>query len=234
MLLCTCQTQHMNDAPLSSPTRRRASWTATIGRRAAAVAVLLAGALSVAGCGYNIPPLVPSDPPAQGALGPSELSTLDPDGVERIIASGQARFDLSDGEIPKSAVGLAASDYAPDVNAHGKLIDLEIVGPTGTLEASTDYIRFFTTDASPSIPTITYFLAADDSEDYFQLLRDGSDAYGIDGSDVEAWIESMATDSDGISRYSFQPGNRLGMNVNYELRYDRSSPPQVILVEVYP
>ena len=203
--------------------------------KVAGAGLLIVAAVSLAGCGITIPPLDSTPGPDPAApLGWSELSTLDPDGVNRILASQQARFDMSEGEIQKGTVGLGDADYGPDVNADGELIDLEIIGPAGTLTARTDYIRFFTADDAPTISRITYFLAADEPEDFFQLLRDGSDAYGIDSGDVESWISSIQSDSDGVSRFSFQPGTLLGMNVNYDVRYDAASPPQVVIVEVYP
>jgi hypothetical protein len=44
----------------------------------------------------------------------------------------------------------------------------------------------------------------------------------------------VSSDSDAVSDYSFQPGTLLGMNVNYDLRYDANASKQVVIVDVYP
>ncbi|WP_374946881.1 hypothetical protein [Agreia sp.] len=204
-------------------------------RRAAASIAVLSAVVSLTACGIRIPPLDPNPDSDKGSpVTGTDLSTLDADGIARILATKEARFDLSEGTIDKSVLGLPADEYAPDVQSRDGLISLEIAGPQGTVEAETDRIRFFTTDAQPDVDRITYFLVADSPEAFFELLREGSDAYGLDRASVDDWIDSVETDSDGVSDFSFAPGTSVGLNVNYDVRYDSSAAVQVAIVDVYP
>jgi len=159
---------------------------------------------------------------------------LDPEGIACILESHEARFDLRNGTIDKAAIGLPADGYAPDVQSRDGLIHLEILGPEGVLEASTDRIRFFTTDNVAAVSAITFFLVADTPAEFFALLEEGSDAYGIDRDSVDRWIESVDSEPNAVSDFAFAPGTTLGMNVSYDVRYDESASTQVAIVEVYP
>ncbi|SMG48704.1 hypothetical protein [Agreia pratensis] len=216
----------MTDHP---PTRR-----ARLRRPIASIAVAVA-IVSLTACGIRIPPIDPtSDSDKGNPVTGTELSTLDADGIARILDSKKARFDMSAGTIDKSVLGLPADEYAPDVQSRDGLISVEIMGPEGTVEAETDRIRFFTTDAQPDVDRITYFLVANSTDAFFALLRDASDSYGLDRAAVEDWIDSVATDADGVSDFSFAPGTKVGLNVNYDVRYDESAAVQVAIVDVYP
>lgn len=204
-------------------------------RRAAASIAVVAAIASLTACGVRIPPIDQNPDSDKGSpVTGTDLSTLDPDGIARILDSKTARFDMSGGTIDKSVLGLPADEYAPDVQSRDGLISLEIVGPQGSVTASTDRIRFFTTDAQPDVDRITYFLVAESTDAFFELLRDGSDAYGLDRASVDDWIDSVGTDSDGVSDFSFAPGTTVGLNVNYDVRYDESAAVQVAIVDVYP
>lgn len=204
-------------------------------RRAVASIAVVTAIVSLTACGIRIPPIDPNPDSDKGTtVTGTDLSTLDADGIARILDSKEARFDMSEGTIDKSVLGLPADEYAPDVQSRDGLISLSIVGPQGTVEAETDRIRFFTTDAQPDVDRITYFLVAESPEQFFDLLRAGSDAYGLDRASVDDWIDSVATDSDGVSDFSFAPGTSVGLNVNYDVRYDSSAAVQVAIVEVYP
>jgi hypothetical protein len=111
---------------------------------------------------------------------------------------------------------------------------VEIVGPSGTVTARTDHLRFLDTPSPPSIDTLTYFLVASSDDEFFALLRDAVDEVGLDADAVERWISDVASDADGASAFAFAPGTATGLNVSYDLRYDRQKSAQVIIVEVYP
>jgi hypothetical protein len=196
------------------------------------VTVVLAAGL--AGCGFRVTgPSSDSSVSATPAV--AGFSTLDEQGVERIKQEGEARFDWSSGSLLKSAVGLGASDFVPDVVApDGELIDVEIVGPSRTVTARTDHLRFLDTPSPPSIDTLTYFLVASSDDKFFSLLRDAVDEVGLDADAVERWISDVASDTDGASKFAFAPGTATGLNVSYDLRYDRQKSVQVIIVDVYP
>ena len=163
----------------------------------------------------------------------TEFSRLDEAGIADILASGSLRLDFSRGAIAKSDVGLAADSYAPDLKApDGGSFALEITGSGGVLSATTDRVRFTTTDTSPDIDLIYYFLTATSLEEYVQLLRDGVRDYGLDADATERWISGAEADPGKESSYSLGNGKALGFNVGYDLRYDGSKDTQVVIVTV--
>jgi hypothetical protein len=215
------------------PGRRAPDSGGVVLRRAATTGLLLAATLTLSACGFTISgPDRPTCSEDSAAVG-SQLSTIDPEGIACIRKFHEARFDMSQGPIDKEILGLTGDEEAPDISSDDGLMDLEILGPEGTLVASTDRIRF-ATGAQPDVDRITYFLVADAPDEFFELLRDGSDAYGIDRESVEDWIADVSSEQDAMSDYSFQPGTLLGMNVNYDVRYDATASKQVIIVDVYP
>lgn len=163
----------------------------------------------------------------------TEFSHLDEAGIAEIQASGSIRLDFRTGTIAKSGVGLALDSYAPDLKAPGGgSFELEITGPSGVLSTTTDRVRFTTTDTSPDIDLIYYFLTANSLEEYVQLLRDGVRDYGLDAEATERWISGAEAEPSKKSSYSLGNGNTLGFNVGYDLRYDGSKETQVVIVTV--
>lgn len=204
------------------PGIRRARW-----RVAAALVVVCC----LSGCRVSTPqPAVP-DPSGLGS-GVSDFDALNEQGVARILETGEARFDLSAGTIPKSDVGLGADQTPPGITAEpGETIRLEVVGPAGTLHADTDRLRFFA-GAETDIDQITYFLTATDDEALFGMLRDGVDDYGIDADTVQRWIEASSSVGAEGSDYAFPAGTKLGMEVIFDVRYDPAAGMHVIIVQV--
>lgn len=219
---------------------KAASLTAAArGRRLAAVAVFtLSACLALAGCQLAAP-ATPASSPAPTSKGStvitSEYSTLDAAGVERIRSSKQARLDMSGGSLQKSSVQVTADSYGPEINTKdsGK-VKLTIVGPDGEISGHTDRIRFNTTDARPDFSEVTYFLTADSAEDYFGLIRDGVARYGIDAAAADRWIGTATSKPDFKSDFSLPSGRAIGLDVNYDLRYDGGKDTQVIIVHVRP
>ncbi|WP_104087191.1 hypothetical protein [Arthrobacter sp. GMC3] len=163
----------------------------------------------------------------------TEFSRLDDTGVSAILASKSMRLDFQQGTIPKSDVGLPESSYGPDVVAPaGEKFTLSIKGNAGTLEAQTDHVRFSTTDSSPGLDMVYYFLTTENVDDYVQLVRDAITDYGLDAEASNRWIESVLSKPGKKSNYSLGDGNKLGFNVGYDLRYDGSKQVQVIIVTV--
>jgi hypothetical protein len=218
----------------SGPSRQRR--VPPFGRRrtVGTAGLIVAATLALSACGFTV-----SGPDRLtcgedvAAVG-SPLSTIDPEGIACIRELHEARFDMSHGAIDKAILGLPVDEQAPDVSSDDGPMDLEILGPEGTLVASTDRIRFSTTNTQADVDRITYFLVADTPDEFFDMVRNGCDAYGIDRASVEDWIDAVSSDSDAVSDYSFQPGTLLGMNVNYDLRYDANASKQVVIVDVYP
>lgn len=207
----------------------RTKW---LSRLAIAVAAGL-GILTTTACQLSVPA---SPSTSQGStVITSEFSTLDAAGVDRIRTDKQARLDMSNGSLQKSAVRVSEDSYGPEINTQdsGK-INLAIVGPSGEITAQTDRIRFKTTDARPDFTEVTYFLTAASAEEFNALIREGVDQYGIDADDAERWISSTSKDPSAKSDYSLTSGTSTGLEVNYDLRFDGSKDTQVIIVHVSP
>lgn len=207
-------------------------------RRRAAVALLvlpvLAGSLALTACLPAAP--TPTNPTSQGStVNTSEFSTLDAAGVDQIRESKSARLDMGSGTLQKAAVRVTEDSYGPEINTmdSGK-IKLTIVGPAGEVSGETDRIRFNTTNLQTDFSEVTYFLTADSAEEYFDLIRDGVERYGIDAGSAERWISTATKKPDFKSDFSLTSGTATGLEVNYDLRYDGSKNTQVIIVHVAP
>lgn len=208
------------------------------GRRAA-VASALMSLLVLTGCQAAAP--APADPTtatsssAGSTVKTSSFSTLDAAGVESIRNSRTARLDMSSGRLEKDAVRVTKDSYGPEINTRdlGK-ISLSILAPSGEITAETDRIRFNTTESRTDFSEVTYFLTAGSPEEYFELIRDGVQRYGIAADAAEEWISSTQTDPGSKSDFSITPGTGTGLVVNYDLRYDGSKDTQVIIVHVLP
>jgi len=211
-------------------------------RRASGVVLLLpvlAAAVALGGCQLSAPdPATPSSassPSAGSTVKTSEFSTLDAAGVETIRSTGAARLDMSSGTLDKAAVQVTPDSYGPEINTRGAgKINLTIVAPSGEITGETDRIRFNTTDKRTDFSEVTYFLTAKSAEEYFALIRDGVQRYGIDEDSAERWISSTERDPQGKSDFSITSGTATGLDVNYDLRYDGGKDTQVIIVHVRP
>jgi len=203
--------------------------------RAVAVAsVALAMSLALTGCLPFIPSPNPVPDTDQGnTVNATGFSTLTPEGIAEIKSSNTASFDLSDGQLTLEDVGLEPGTPPSDVVAESGKISLEIVGSGGTLTAESDHLRFLAADGE-NINPITYFLTTEDDDEFFAMIREGVERYGIDSTVAEEWISSRAIDSDPASDFALPLGTALGFNVSYDLNYDPSTPVQVIIVQVYP
>lgn len=163
----------------------------------------------------------------------AEFSTLDELGIARVKASKSLRLDFRGGSIAKSDVGLQDSAYGPDVVAlDGEMLRLTIRGTGGTLEAATDHVRFFTTETSPELTMVTYFLTAETLDEYVQLLRDAVQEHGLDAEAVERWVEETETDPGDKDSHAIGSESDKGFYLGYDLRYDGGKEIQVIIVTV--
>jgi hypothetical protein len=203
-------------------------------RRGPAVVLLaLSACLALAGCQ---PSGTPTEPTPQGStMSTSEFSTLDAAGVAAIRESKTARLDMSSGRLEKAAVRVTEDSYGPEINTRdsGK-IRLTIVAPSGEISGETDRIRFNTTDKRQDFSELTYFLTAESADEYFGLIRDGVERYGIDADSAERWIAGAQRDPERKSDFSITSGTSTGLEVNYDLRYDGTKDTQVIIVHVSP
>ena len=202
-------------------------------RQAAVVLLALSACLGLAGCQMNG---TPTEPTSQGStMSTSEFSTLDAAGVAAIRESRTARLDMSSGRLEKAAVRVTEDSYGPEINTRdsGK-IKLTIVAPSGEISGETDRIRLNTTNKRPDFSELTYFLTADSPDDYFELIRDGVERYGIDADSAERWIAGAQKDPERKSDFSITSGTSTGLDVNYDLRYDGTKDTQVIIVHVRP
>jgi hypothetical protein len=214
-------------------TSARATAPSRLRRQAAVVLLALSACLALAGCQMSG---TPTEPTPQGStMSTSEFSTLDAAGVAAIRESKTARLDMSSGRLEKAAVRVTEDSYGPEINTRdsGK-IKLTIVAPSGEITGETDRIRFNTTDKRQDFSELTYFLTAESPDEYFGLIRDGVERYGIDADSAERWISSAQRDPERKSDFSITSGTSTGLDVNYDLRYDGGKDTQVIIVHVRP
>lgn len=202
------------------------------GRGTVAAALLTVGLL-LTGCTVTSGPGTPT---TTATLAPGAFSTLDDAGVEQIKASRTARLDMSSGTLEKAAVNVEANaNFGPEINTRGDgKISLTIVGPTGEVTGKTDRIRFNSGKTRTDFSEVTYFLTTDSREEFYGLIRDGVERYGIDKDSAENWISSTESDPGDRSDFSITSGYATGLGVNYDLRYDGSKTTQVIIVHVSP
>jgi hypothetical protein len=215
----------VTSARATAPARRR--------RGPAVVLLALSACLALAGCQMSG---TPTEPTSQGStMSTSEFSTLDAAGVAAIRESKTARLDMSSGRLEKAAVRVTEDSYGPEINTRdsGK-IRLTIVAPSGEISGETDRIRFDTTDKRQDFSELTYFLTAESADEYFGLIRDGVERYGIDADSAERWIAGAQRDPERKSDFSITSGTSTGLEVNYDLRYDGTKDTQVIIVHVSP
>ena len=202
-------------------------------RQAAVVLLALSVCLALAGCQISG---TATEPTSQGStMSTSEFSTLDAAGVAAIRESKTARLDMSSGRLEKAAVRVTEDSYGPEINTRdsGK-INFTIVAPSGEISGETDRIRFNTTDKRPDFSEVTYFLTADSPDEYFELIRDGVERYGVNADSAERWIAGAQRDPERKSDFSITSGTDTGLEVNYDLRYDGTKDTQVIIVHVSP
>jgi hypothetical protein len=214
-------------------TSARATAPARQRRGPAVVLLALSACLTLAGCQLSG---TPTEPTPQGStMSTSEFSTLDAAGVAAIRESKTARLDMSSGRLEKAAVRVTEDSYGPEINTRdsGK-IRLTIVAPSGEISGETDRIRFDTTDKRQDFSELTYFLTAESADEYFGLIRDGVERYGIDADSAERWIAGAQRDPERKSDFSITSGTSTGLEVNYDLRYDGTKDTQVIIVHVSP
>ena len=142
---------------------------------------------------------------------------------------------MTGGELLKSSVRLTDEGHGPEISTRGAgKIALTVAGPSGEIRGQTDRIGFLTTDTQPDFSQITYFLTADSQDEYFALIRDGVEQYGIESRAAEGWITSISGRREDQSRFALGPGTATGLNVSYDLRYDGSQDVQIIIVHVSP
>lgn len=213
----------MNTNLATAPQRQR--------RRPAVVLLALTASLALTGCQISG---TTTEPTSQGStMSTSEFSALDAAGVDQIRESKTARLDMSSGRLEKAAVRVTEDSYGPEINTRdsGK-IKLTILAPRGEISGETDRIRFNTTNKRSDFSEVTYFLTADSPDEYFELIRDGVERYGIDGDSAERWIAGAQRDPERKSDFSITSGTSTGLDVNYDLRYDGGKETQVIIVHV--
>lgn len=203
-------------------------------KRWPAVVVIMSASLVLAACSSSDPKSDPS-PAASGTSSGSGFSTLDPAGIEQILASKVARLDMGSGTLDKAEVRVADDSAGPEIDAGDTgTIALTIAAPEGEILADTDRIRFNTSQERGDFSEVTYFLTADSPEAYFDLIREGVTRYGIDQDSAESWIASTEADLGGSDDFAITAGTSIGLEVSYDLRYDGSKDTQVIIVHVLP
>ena len=206
--------------------------------RAAIAAVLV---LPLSGCGVvqartshsSLPRC--DAPTTQGTtMNEPKNSQFDEAGLKKIAATCQVTFDLTTNQLLKEDLGLpATARYVPNLSVDG-LMTLTLHGSHGTLTAHTDHLRFFTVADIAWVDEISYFLTADTPEEFFTILRDGAEAYGLDKTSVERHIKSMTDHPDRGSKLALKPGYKLGFEVIYDYRYRGPGHVNTVIVSIHP
>lgn len=152
-------------------------------RCVAAVAVVI----TTAGCSVSVNPDETESPR------PMSNSQLDRAGVDQILESGRARFDLKDLELTPQDVGVRPDRMGPLVGRPGGTpIELTLVGPDGedTVTTSTFRPSFSTTGAPAS--KITWFESYDTEADAFDALDAAVERWGLRREAIANWRETLA------------------------------------------
>jgi len=154
-------------------------------------------------------------------------------GMAEIADTERIGFDLSDGRLLRSDVGLANDAFIPDVHP-GPMLDLTLVGSKGTLRARTDYVRFGAPENHPEIDVIFYFLVTDTPEGFFAILREAVELHGFDSKRVEEEIDYVSADLTREYEFVVDEGYKLGFGVSYEATYRGPGHVNVVTVTVAP
>ena len=198
------------------------------------------GVLLLGGC------LVPSGVEKEGDVGVGVgvngdgTSRLDEAGVARIKETGEVFFDVSDGQLLLSDVGLSVGDHVPDVSAEF-LMDVVVRGPKGEVVAQTDYLRFLAYDGDPDIALITYFLTAESGEELVELVRYGLDNYRdseegmmLSTDNIEGRLEGILREPERPRRFETTIGYGPGFAIDYSVDYKGVGHVNVIIVGISP
>ncbi|GAB3994031.1 hypothetical protein [Nocardioides marmoraquaticus] len=124
---------------------------------------------------------------------PMSNSQLDRAGVDQILESGRARFDLKDLELTPEEVGVRPDRMGPLVGRPGGTpIELTLVGPEGedTVTTST-FSATFSTTGTPA-RTITWFESYDTEADAFDALDAAVEQWGLRREAITNWRETLA------------------------------------------
>lgn len=194
-------------------------------------ALLFAVPLLLTGC---VVPYGGADAVTKPTAAADGYARLDEAGILQIKASKTARLNMTSGRLTKDSVGLEnGTSQAPDVKVDG-MMALDVEGPSGTISARTDRLRLNGMNNGADFSEVTYFLTADNKDDYFALIREGVDRYGVPSEPAEGWIEDISANPDQKSDFAIAPGTSTGVSVTYDLRYDGLKNTQVIIVHINP
>jgi hypothetical protein len=152
--------------------------------------------------------------------------------LERLLAADVISYSDGGGVVRASRIPVLGRERVAKYIC--AFADREIEGPKGLIRANTDRLRLNGMNNGPDFSEVTYFLAADNRDDFFALIRDGVDRYGIDEESAEGWIESISNRPEDKSDFALGAGTSTGLQLTYDLRYDCSKGVQVIIVHLNP
>jgi len=194
----------------------------------------LVGVLLLGGC------LVPDGVEESVGVNRDGTSRLDEAGVAHIKEKGEVFFDVSDGQLLLSDVGLRVDEHVPDVRTEF-LMDVVVRGSEGEVVAQTDYIRFLAYDGRLDIVSITYFLTAEAGEELVALVRHGLDNYRdsdegvtIPRAEIERGLETILQEPERPLRFETDIGYGPGFAIEYAVIYKGIGHVSVITVEISP
>ncbi|GAA4964658.1 hypothetical protein [Actinoplanes utahensis] len=132
-------------------------------------------------------------------LGPGEYSRLDDAGIAQIEEHRFARFDVRDGTLLPTDVGLAADDTSgPIIGDPSKPeMTVEIVGPHGTETITT---RTLSVQPGERSASIRFFRDPVDRAASAARLREDQTVWGIQAKTVDYWLAATADPTVGQDR----------------------------------
>ncbi|MET4144230.1 hypothetical protein [Arthrobacter sp. UYCo732] len=148
-------------------------------------------------------------------------SKLDGPGVEKIIATKTALLDLRSGKLTRDDTGLGseAKDAAFEV-AEG--MDLTILGPKGSIEATAHHV-IYKTGTSRESNVIYYVSRAKTDDEFFAILRNGVEKYGLPSHATHQLIRGITNTPEFSGSNDLGVGYATGVAVKYETQYNASS-----------
>ncbi len=120
-----------------------------------------------------------------------------------------------------------------DLRGTGKM-DLRIAAPQGEITARTDVLNALVHDGKDTVDELSYFLTTESKDEYIAAVRAAVTGYGIDRSRVEEWIRGLNDHPTGRHYSALPPGDKTGLEVIYDLRFDYDKKVHVIIVTVSP
>lgn len=206
--------------------------TGTEPARRAGARAALAALLVVASAGCTVSRVDPAGPTVSAGVATATNSSFDPAGVRHIVATDNARIDLSRGSLTTADLGVAPGEAPQDVSAPvDSPVTLTVVGSAGQLRARISTIRI-RAETSGEVVAVSYFRVFPSVDELATELRTDAATTGLDLAEVDSFL--AASDTDGEHQVSLNGGTTLGFDLSINVTIDHDRPGQVLQYVVTP